>query len=110
MTVKLIFSDEVQVARQSGMPLVALESTLISHGLPHPANIEVAGEAETAVRRSGAVPATTAVIDGLPHVGLDADIMARLATASGVEKLSRRNLPAAPRRRMSAARFWPCIR
>ena len=62
MTVKLIFSDEVQVARQSGMPLVALESTLISHGLPHPANIEVAGEAETAVRRSGAVPATTAVI------------------------------------------------
>ena len=95
MTVKLIFSDEVQAARQSGMPLVALESTLISHGLPHPANIEVAGEAETAVRRSGAVPATTAVIDGLPHVGLDADIMARLATASGVEKLSRRNLPAA---------------
>ena len=105
MTVKLIFSDEVQVARQSGMPLVALESTLISHGLPHPANIEVAGEAETAVRRSGAVPATTAVIDGLPHVGLDADIMARLATASGVEKLSRRNLPAA----MSGAGQAPAL-
>ena len=105
MTVKLIFSDEVQAARQSGMPLVALESTLISHGLPHPANIEVAGEAETAVRRSGAVPATTAVIDGLPHVGLDADIMARLATASGVEKLSRRNLPAA----MSGAGQAPAL-
>ena len=105
MTVKLIFSDEVQVARQSGMPLVALESTLISHGLPHPANIEVAGDAETAVRRSGAVPATTAVIDGLPHVGLDADIMARLATASGVEKLSRRNLPAA----MSGAGQAPAL-
>ena len=105
MTVKLIFSDEVQAARQSGMPLVALESTLISHGLPHPANIEVAGDAETAVRRSGAVPATTAVIDGLPHVGLDADIMARLATASGVEKLSRRNLPAA----MSGAGQAPAL-
>ena len=105
MTVKLIFSDEVQAARQCGMPLVALESTLISHGLPHPANIEVAGEAETAVRRSGAVPATTAVIDGLPHVGLDADIMARLATASGVEKLSRRNLPAA----MSGAGQAPAL-
>ena len=105
MTVKRIFSDEVQAARQSGMPLVALESTLISHGLPHPANIEVAGEAETAVRRSGAVPATTAVIDGLPHVGLDADIMARLATASGVEKLSRRNLPAA----MSGAGQAPAL-
>ena len=105
MTVKLIFSDEVQAARQSGMPLVALESTLISHGLPHPANIEVAGDAETAIRRSGAVPATTAVIDGLPHVGLDADIMARLATASGVEKLSRRNLPAA----MSGAGQAPAL-
>ena len=105
MTVKLTFSDEVQVARQSGLPLVALESTLISHGLPHPANIEVAGDAEAAVRQSGAVPATTAVIDGLPHVGLDADVMARLATASGVEKLSRRNLPAA----MSGAGQAPAL-
>ena len=95
MTVNLQFSEEVRKAQRSGTPLVALESTLISHGLPHPENIEVAGDAEAAVRSAGAVPATTAVVDGMPHVGLEADVMARLATASGVEKLSRRNLPAA---------------
>ena len=95
MTVNLQFSEEVRKAQKAGTPLVALESTLISHGLPHPENIEVAGDAEAAVRSAGAVPATTAVLDGMPHVGLEADLMARLATASGVEKLSRRNLPAA---------------
>ena len=95
MTVNLQFSEEVRKAQRSGTPLVALESTLISHGLPHPENVEVVGDAEAAVRSAGAVPATTAVVDGTPNVGLEADVMARLATASGVEKLSRRNLPAA---------------
>ena len=90
-----IFSPEVGAAWQDGSPLVALESTLISHGLPHPDNIEVARGAEAAVRAGGAVPATMAVIDGRPHAGLDAPAMQRLATADKVKKLSRRDLPVA---------------
>jgi pseudouridine-5'-phosphate glycosidase len=85
-------SAEVAAARRQGQPLVALESTLISHGLPHPENIEVAEAAEAAVRATGAVPATMAVLDGQAHAGLAADEMRRLATASGVAKLSRRDL------------------
>ena len=85
-------SAEVAAARREGRPLVALESTLISHGLPHPENIEVAEAAEACVRAAGAVPATMAVLDGLAHAGLAADEMRRLATASGVAKLSRRDL------------------
>ena len=75
--------------------LVALESTLISHGLPHPDNIEVAKAGEAAVREGGGVPATIAVLDGVPHVGLDAAAMQRLATTPCVAKLSRRDWPAA---------------
>ena len=85
----------VAAARAGGSPLVALESTLISHGLPHPENIEVAREAEAAVRAAGAEPATMAVIDGRPQAGLDDAVMERLATESGVKKLSRRDLPVA---------------
>lgn len=85
-------SDEVDTARRDGRPLVALESTLISHGLPHPENIEVARASEAAVRDAGAVPATMAVLDGRPHAGLDDAAMTRLATATGVAKLSRRDL------------------
>jgi pseudouridine-5'-phosphate glycosidase len=84
---------------------VALESTLISHGLPHPDNIEVARSAETAVRGSGAVPATMAVLDGVAHVGLDDDTINRLATTPGVVKLSRRDLPAA----LSGASSMPAV-
>jgi pseudouridine-5'-phosphate glycosidase len=85
-------STEVDAARRAGRPLVALESTLISHGLPYPENIEVAQGAEVAVRDAGAVPATMAVLDGHAHVGLADDDMHRLATASDVAKLSRRDL------------------
>ena len=88
-------SAEVAAAHDHGRPLVALESTLISHGLPHPQNIEVAEAAEAAVRAAGAVPATMAVLDGSAHAGLDAATMTRLATASGVAKLSRRDLAVA---------------
>ena len=88
-------SDEVMAARRDGRPLVALESTLISHGLPHPENIEVAQASEAAVRAAGAVPATMAVLDGKAHAGLAAAEMMRLATASGVAKLSRRDLAVA---------------
>ena len=90
-----VFCEEVVAARAAGEPLVALESTLISHGLPHPDNIEVARAAEAAVRDGGAVPATMAVLDGRPHAGLDEAAMHRLATTGDVTKLSRRDLPAA---------------
>jgi len=74
---------------------VALESTLISHGLPHPDNIEVARESERLIRAEGAVPATVGVIAGTPKVGLDDAELELMATAGGIEKLSARDLPVA---------------
>ena len=74
---------------------MALESTLISHGLPHPDNLEVARESERLIRAEGAVPATVGVIDGTPKVGLDEAELELMATAGGIEKLSARDLPVA---------------
>ena len=91
----LAVSPEVAAAIKRGDPVVALESTLISHGLPHPDNLEVARESERIVREEGAVPATIGVIHGTPKVGLDADELELMATADGVEKLSARDLPVA---------------
>lgn len=91
----LYFSAEVAAARQHNTGLVALESTLISHGLPYPDNVAVASAAEQAVRHAGSIPATIAVIDGAARIGLEAEEIERLATATGVQKLSRRNLPLA---------------
>jgi pseudouridine-5'-phosphate glycosidase len=84
-----------EVAAAKGRYLVALESTLISHGLPFPDNIMVAEAAELAVRAAGSTPATVAVIDGYAHIGLEKDMMQRLATTENVAKLSRRDLPVA---------------
>jgi pseudouridine-5'-phosphate glycosidase len=89
------FSAETEAARQAGTAMVALESTLISHGLPHPDNIDVARQAEAMVRAAGAVPATMAVLDGVAHIGLDDAAITRLATAADVVKLSRRDLAVA---------------
>lgn len=91
----LSFSDEVRLARHDGVGIVALESTLISHGLPHPDNITVATDAEAAVRNAGSVPATIAVMDGVAKIGLETAEVERLAMAKSVVKLSRRNLPLA---------------
>jgi pseudouridine-5'-phosphate glycosidase len=102
---KMRILPEIEATRQAGGAIVALESTLISHGLPHPDNIEVARSAEAAVRGSGAVPATMAVLDGVAHVGLDDDTINRLATTPGVVKLSRRDLPAA----LSGASSMPAV-
>ena len=74
---------------------MALESTLISHGLPRPDNIEVARESERLIRAEGAVPATVGVIAGTPKVGLDDAELELMATAGGIEKLSARDLPVA---------------
>ena len=71
-------SAEVDAARRAGRPLVALESTLISHGLPYPENIEVAQGAEAAVRDAGAVPATMAVLEGHAHVGLTKRVQSKV--------------------------------
>ena len=94
---RLVVADEVRVALAGGRPVVALESTLISHGLPFPANLEVARAAEAAVRDGGAVPATVAIREGRILVGLpDADLE-RLATApaGSVRKAARPSLAAA---------------
>ena len=94
---RLVVQAEVAAALASGRPVVALESTLISHGLPYPQNIEVATASEAAVRASGAVPATVAIHDGRLLVGLDADALEALATApaGSVRKAARPSLAAA---------------
>ncbi|HEX5974005.1 MAG TPA: pseudouridine-5'-phosphate glycosidase, partial [Rubrobacteraceae bacterium] len=87
--------DEVGGALERGVPIVALESTLISHGLPGPDNLEVAREAEQAVRAEGAVPATVGVIGGVAKVGLEDGELQLIATAGNVAKLSARDLAVA---------------
>ena len=91
----LAVRDDVREAVEAGRPVVALESTLISHGLPHPDNIEVARESERLIRAEGAVPATVGVISGTPKVGLEDAELELMATAEGIEKLSARDLPVA---------------
>lgn len=96
-------ADEVATALAEGRPVVALESTIISHGLPRPDNLRIAGEIESAVRSSGAVPATVALLDGVARVGLDADALARVAGDPGVVKVGVRDLAAAAARGSSGA-------
>src|SRR6478609_8809627 len=84
---------EVLSAVEQRAPIVALESTIISHGMPFPQNVEMATEVETLVRAEGAVPATIAVLDGRPHVGLDAEQLHRLARRADVLKATTRDLP-----------------
>jgi len=90
----LHFSPEVTAARRHGTPLVALESTIITHGMPYPQNTETALRVEAAVRAAGAVPATIAVMAGRIHIGLSAAGLEGLGQASGVMKLSRADLAA----------------
>src|SRR5438105_3989430 len=88
----IILSDEVQAALQEQRPLVALESTVIAHGLPYPSNIEVAQAMEATIRSQGAVPATIGIRDGKIKIGLTLDEITRLGTAQHVQKVSRRDL------------------
>jgi pseudouridine-5'-phosphate glycosidase len=92
---RLAVAPEVAEALRAGRPVVALESTLISHGLPFPRNLEVAGAAEAAVRQSGAVPATVGIRHGRLVVGLDSAALVELATADGVWKVARPTLAGA---------------
>ncbi len=92
MTPALEYSSEVATALQSGRPVVALESTIISHGLPRPENLRVAREVEATVRRHGAVPATIAILDGRVRIGLSDDELTRVADLEDIVKVSVRDI------------------
>jgi pseudouridine-5'-phosphate glycosidase len=87
-----LIAPEVAQALAAGAPVVALESTIISHGLPRPENLEVAARIEIAVRAAGAVPATIAVVDGIARIGLDHEALDVIATSDEVAKVSARDL------------------
>jgi pseudouridylate synthase len=92
---RVVQSETVARALGAGDPVVALESTIITHGLPRPENLEAAREFERVVAERGAVPATIALLDGVPHIGLDADQLERLVETDRPLKLSARDLPVA---------------
>ena len=86
------YSAEVSAAIASGTPIVALESTIISHGLPRPSNLLVAQECESIIRARGAVPATIALLDGVVHIGLEANELDAIANRDDISKASSRDL------------------
>ena len=92
MTAPLKFSEEVSTARALNKPVVALESTIITHGMPYPQNVETAELVESDIRSAGAVPATIAIMDGNIHIGLEPDELHKLAQAKSVAKLSRADI------------------
>lgn len=93
-------SSEVEAAQSAGRPLVALESTVIAHGLPRPQNLETARRLEQIVREEGATPATIAILGGVFCIGLDDAGLEHVATSGDVKKISRRDLP------LAVARSW----
>jgi pseudouridine-5'-phosphate glycosidase len=94
MTFPMTFSTHVAAARAAGTPIVALESTIITHGMPFPQNVDTARIVEQDVRDGGATPATIAVINGVLHIGLEADQLDSLGQATNVAKLSRADMAA----------------
>ena len=99
----LRFSDEVQKAMKENLPVVALESTIISHGMPYPENLETARAVETIIRNEGAVPATIAILDGRVCVGLNDEQKMLLASSQDIAKGSRRDLPVLIAKKQNAA-------
>lgn len=89
----LDINHQVADAIAKGLPVVALESTIISHGMPYPQNIEMAKKVESIIKANGAVPATIAILDGKLKVGLNEQELEILATHQDVKKVSRRDLP-----------------
>ncbi|MEM9585521.1 MAG: pseudouridine-5'-phosphate glycosidase [Pseudomonadota bacterium] len=92
MRLPLTRSAEVAAATAAGRPIVALESTIITHGMPYPQNVEMARGVEQIIREAGATPATIAVIDGILHVGLEDDQLLQLAQTPDAAKLSRADM------------------
>ena len=86
------YSTQVSAAIAAGTPIVALESTIISHGLPRPSNLMVAQECESIIRARGAVPATIALLDGIVHIGLEASELDAIANRDDISKASSRDL------------------
>jgi pseudouridine-5'-phosphate glycosidase len=97
------FNLEVSEALKKNLPIVALESTVIAHGLPYPQNLETAEKLENIIRENGAIPATIAVFDGEFCVGLDKFQLEKLATDQTIRKISRRDLPIAVARKLNCA-------
>jgi len=94
MTFPMTFAPDVQAAKDAGKPIVALESTIITHGMPYPQNVETARLVESDVRAAGAIPATIAVLDGTLHIGLTDAELEQLAQSQNVAKLSRADMAA----------------
>jgi pseudouridylate synthase len=103
MNFPLHISSSVQAALASHRPVVALESTLITHGLPRPINLDVARQLEATVTDNGAVPATIAILNGQLYVGLEASELEYLANADDVRKVSRRDLPIVVAQKLNGA-------
>lgn len=99
----LVFSPEVAAALASNSPIVALESTIISHGLPRPSNLNVAREVEAIVREHGATPATIAILDGVVHIGLSDEQLVAIANRDDISKASSRDLAVLVASKKSAA-------
>ncbi|WP_159948025.1 pseudouridine-5'-phosphate glycosidase [Rhizobium sp. 18065] len=99
----IAYSSEVSAAKQRGAPIVALESTIITHGMPYPGNLDMAKSVETIIRQQGAVPATIAVMNGVLHIGLEPSQLEALAQMSNVMKLSRADLAFALAERRNGA-------
>ena len=97
-----VYSSEVQAALSNNQPIVALESTIISHGLPRPRNLEAAKEFEEILRSKGVTPATVAILDGVPRIGLDAEGIERIANEE-LAKASVRDIPILAARKESGA-------
>ena len=98
-----VVSDEVRSALTTGKPIVALESTIISHGMPYPQNLETAVQVENIVRENDAVPATIAVINGIIRIGLNNDELVFLSTERNILKASRRDLAVIVAEKLNAA-------
>jgi pseudouridine-5'-phosphate glycosidase len=92
---EFVIAEEVQEALRKGTPIVALESAIITHGMPYPVNLELAQELEGIVRKGGAVPATTALVSGTIRVGLSKSELEMLARAKWVKKVGPRDIPVA---------------
>lgn len=99
----IAYSDEVAAAKQRGAPIVALESTIITHGMPYPGNIQMAESVEQIIREQGAVPATIAVINGTLHIGLEKHQLEALAQTKDAMKVSRADIAFAIAERRTGA-------
>ena len=98
---KIRMNDEVKKALEEKRPVVALESTIISHGMPYPKNVETALNVERIIRENGCVPATVGIIDGVGVVGMTEDEIEEFGKRKGIEKVSRRDLPV-----IAAKKLW----